>query len=181
MQYRSIRACLLGLLPAVCLSTSIIRVSLEEGVNRADWIVSGDVVRTWCAWDNAHRFIWTHTEIAVKENWKGNPGSTVTVSEPGGEVDNQRLSIAGMVRYTPGEHVVLFLYRTPIGVIRTVGLSQGKLAVDNRGIVHATRPTATIVSPQGARIAGTPVSDLEGSSLEAVHARILGILRAVHQ
>src|ERR1700678_3910331 len=116
--------CLTLLLPAVCLGTSIVRLSLEEAVSQAEWIVSGDVVRNWSDWDSGHRFIWTFTEIAVHEKWKGTLGSTVTVAEPGGVVNGQGMAIVGMVRYVPGENVVVFLYRTSIGLIRTVGLTQ---------------------------------------------------------
>src|SRR5580700_9337533 len=90
------------LLPLGCLGTSIVRISLEETVARAEWIVQGDVVRNWCGWDSGHRFIWTHTEIAVRDQWKGTTGSTMTVSEPGGTADGRTMAIVGMVRYAPG-------------------------------------------------------------------------------
>lgn len=172
--------CLALLLPLACLGTSIVRVSLDEAVSRAEWIVSGDVVRNWCGWDNGHRFIWTFTEIAVREKWKGAIGSTVTVAEPGGTVDNVKLAVNGMVRYSPGEHVVVFLYRTPIGLIRTVGLTQGKLLVDGAGVVHPSPAGSVVMSAQGVEIQGTPVGELEGMSLSAAHARIAGI-RALSQ
>ena len=163
------------LLPMLCFGTSIVRVSLEAAVDQAEWIVSGDVVRNWCGWDSGHRFIWTHTEIAVREKWKGDPGSTVTVSEPGGIVDGMGLAVAGMVRYTPGEHVVVFLYRTPIGLIRTVGLAQGKLRVDSRGLVHPSPAGAMLWTAQGAQATGTSIAELEANSLSAVRARIARI------
>lgn len=162
-----------------CLATSIVRLSLEETVARAEWILDGDVVRNWCAWDSNHRFIWTHTEIAVRDRWKGSAGSTITVSEPGGELDGQGMAIAGMVRYTPGEHVVVFLYRTPIGLIRTVGLAQGKLKVAGGGEVHASLPDAVLVSPAGVRPSGTSVTQLEGWRLSDVRHRIAAI-EALH-
>lgn len=173
MQYR--RFLLTLLLPMVCLGTSIVRISLEEAVAHAEWIVSGEVVRSWCAWDSGHRFIWTHTEIAVHEKWKGDTRSTVTVSEPGGTVDGTAMAIAGMVRYAPGEHVVAFLYRTPIGLIRTVGLAQGKLQVDDRGLVHPSPAGAMVVSAAGTQAAGTSIGALEANSLSAVRARVSGI------
>src|SRR5947209_16306034 len=100
--------------PLACLATSIVRLSLEETVAQAEWIVEGDVVRNWCGWDSGHRFIWTHTEIAVRDRWKGASAATITVSEPGGMVNGMGMDVAGMVRYSPGEHVVVFLYKTPI-------------------------------------------------------------------
>ncbi len=178
MQYRWLLLPFIWLLTCPCFATSIIRVSLEEAVSKADWIVTGEVVRNWCGWDSGHRFIWTYTEIAVRERWKGTAGSTVTVSEPGGMVDGKGLAVAGMVRYKPGEHVVVFLYRTPIGLIRTVGLAQGKLLVDGRGMVHPSAPGAMVVSAQGVQPAGTSLSDLDGNSLSAVRARIARIAGA---
>jgi hypothetical protein len=162
------------LVPLACLGTSIVRISLEETVTQAQWIVDGDVVRNWCGWDSGHRFIWTHTEIAVRQPWKGSPGRTVTVSEPGGIVNGMGMQVAGMVRYSPGEHVVVFLYRTPIGLIRTVGLSQGKLQVDSQGLIHThpTPPGAVVVNAAGANPGGTSIGDLESRSLRAVHDRI---------
>lgn len=175
MQYR--RFLFLLLLSMPCFGTSIVQVSLEETVQHAEWIVSGDVVRNWCDWDSGHRFIWTHTEMAVREKWKGDPGSTVTVSEPGGVVDGQGMAIAGMVRYAPGEHVVVFLYRTRIGLIRTVGLAQGKLMVDSRGLVHASPSGAPLVKVAGAA-AGTAIGELEGNRVSAVRERISSLIAA---
>jgi hypothetical protein len=177
MQYR--RLLLTLVLPLIGFGTSIVQVSLEEAVHHADWIVSGEVVRNWCGWDSAHRFIWTHTEIAVSEKWKGDAGLTVTVSEPGGVVDDKGMAIAGMVRYTPGEHVVVFLYRTPIGLIRTVGLAQGKLVVDGQGMVHASPAGAPVVHVAGTQAAGTSIGELEGNSLSAVRTRIASMAATV--
>lgn len=159
--------------------TSIARLSLEETIVRADAIVDGDVVRNWCGWDSAHRFIWTHTEIAVRDRWKGVSGPTVTVSEPGGEAEGVGMAIAGMVRYTPGERVVVFLYRTPIGYMRTVGLAQGKLQVDSRGVVHPSMADALLVSPAGARPAGSSIAELDAGSLSAVRDRITRMAAAL--
>jgi hypothetical protein len=161
------------LLPLGCLGTSIVRISLEDTVAQAEWIVEGDVVRNWCAWDSGHRFIWTHTEIAVRESWKGSSGPTITISEPGGVVNGRGMAVAGMVRYTRGEHVVAFLYRTPIGLIRTVGLVQGKLQVDSQGLVHPSLSGAVIATPAGAPQSGASIGELEAHSLGAVHDRIV--------
>lgn len=175
MQFRLFASALL--LPALCFATSIVRVSLEQTIAQSEWIVEGKVVRNWSDWDSAHRFIWTHTEIAVRNHWKGTTGSTITVTEPGGVVNDMQLDVAGMVRYTPGEHVVVFLYRTPIGFIRTTGLTQGKLQVDERGRVHTIQPHAMLVDAAGAKATGHSISELEATPLESVHARVAGLVK----
>lgn len=161
------------LFPLICLGTSIVRVSLEDTVAQAEWIVEGDVVRNWCAWDSGHRMIWTQTEIAVRDRWKGSAGSSVTVSEPGGAVGGSAIDVVGMVRYRTGEHVVVFLYRVPLGFLRTVGLSQGKLLVDEHNAVHANVPDSMLVSAIGTRPGGTSISELESNNLGVVRDRIL--------
>jgi len=166
--------------PLVCMGTSIARVSFEDTVARAEWIVEGDVVRNWCGWDSAHRFIWTHTEIAVRNSWKGSPGRSVTVSEPGGVINGMGMQVAGMVRYATGEHVIVFLYRTPIGLIRTVGLAQGKLKVDSQSLVHPAVAGATIITPAGARPEGTGIQELESRSVGTVHDHVMR-LKAVRK
>jgi hypothetical protein len=176
MQYR--RFCLGFLLPVACFATSILRISFEQTIAQADSIVEGDVVRNWCDWDKAHRYVWTHTQITVRGRWKGSGGSTVTVSEPGGTVGNLNVDVPGMVRYTPGEHVVVFLYRTPIGFIRTVGLAQGKLQVDGGGHVHSVRPDGTLIRAAGTAPSGTSIADLESAPLAAVRDRVMRLAAA---
>jgi hypothetical protein len=164
--------------PLICAGTSVVRLSLEDAVTRAEWIVDGDVIRNWCGWDSGHRFIWTHTEIAVRRQWMGSVSATVTISEPGGMVGGRGMAVAGMVRYAPGEHVVVFLYRTPIGLIRTVGLAQGKLQVDRRGLVHPSASDAALVTAAGSPPSGTSIATLEAHTLSTVHDQVMRIANA---
>ncbi len=115
-------------------------------------IVSGHVTRSWTSWGSEHKFIWTRYEIAVDDVIAGPRGSTVVVSEPGGV----------LVRFTAGEHVVLFLHQFPSGDKRTVGWSQGKFTVDEGGFVHAN----------GARVAS-----LNGITYSELRRRVAALSR----
>ena len=85
-------------------------------------------------------------------------------------------SIAGSVRYAPGEKVVVFLERVPNGYLRTTGWSQGKFTVDSSGHVHGGGALAGIELvqtnvPQAVR--ETPVDGITTSELAArVNARV---------
>ncbi|MGI8989256.1 MAG: hypothetical protein ACR2I2_06700 [Bryobacteraceae bacterium] len=116
-------------LAAVCFASSTPRVSFEELVDRSDSIISGRVVRSWPAWDRSHQFIWTHHELAVKYAIKGSAAKSVIVSEPGGTVDGMTMVIPGTVQFPEGQDLLLFLYKTPIGYLRTVGEEQGEYVV----------------------------------------------------
>lgn len=153
------------------------RLSLEQMVESSERIVHGRSVRSWSAWDADHRIIWTHYEIEVSDSLKGEPVRTMVVSEPGGAVDGMELTIAGMPRYGAGEEMVMFLYRTPIGLWRARGLGQGKYAVvkdgDGAVRVHADLGGAVVIEPNGTPTAvGTDLRQLDGMPLDQVKLRI---------
>ena len=111
------------------------RLSLESMIDRSPLIVEGHVTRSWTAWDSAHQYIWTHYEVQVTDSLRG-PGSNLTVSEPGGSLDGVNQGFSGSVGYASGEHILLFLFRTPAGYWRTTGGAQGKVTVRGNGRVQ---------------------------------------------
>ncbi|MDQ2899992.1 MAG: hypothetical protein M3Y07_09360 [Acidobacteriota bacterium] len=113
-------------LAAVGCASSIPRVSFEELVDGSETIVSGRAVRSWQAWDRSHQFIWTHCEFEVRDVGKGSAAKRLIVSEPGGTVDGTTMVIPGTIQFPEGKDLLLFLYKTPIGYLRTVGEEQGE-------------------------------------------------------
>src|SRR5437867_10443567 len=107
-------------------ATMVERLSLEQLVERSERIVQGRCERTWSDWDAKHQSIWTHWEIQVTEPIKGGPVTKLVISEPGGIVGDVGMLVEGVPHYEPGEEIVLFLYKTPIGYWRSRGLGQGK-------------------------------------------------------
>jgi hypothetical protein len=107
------------------------RYTLEELPAHSEFIVHGRIAASRVAWDAKHKYIWTHYDVAVIENIRGGLAA-ITVSEPGGSLDGVNQQFSGAVAYTAGEEVVLFLYRTPIGYLRTTGGPQGKVSAGPR-------------------------------------------------
>lgn len=105
------------------------RYTLGDLTASSETIVEGRVTHAWTAWDSKHIYIWTHYQVQIGEVLKGAPAAEITVSEPGGTLDGVRQLFSGAVPYGIGEHVVLFLYRTPIGYLRTRGGPQGKFSI----------------------------------------------------
>jgi hypothetical protein len=136
-------------------------LSLEGLIDRSPLIVEGSVTNSWTAWDSHHRYIWTHHEVRVNHAIRGS-GATVTVSEPGGSLDGVNQAFSGSIGYYPNEHVVLFLFRTPIGYWRTTGGGLGKFTVQSDGRVHSA---ITDVK--------TPIARRKGSDLTASEFRTL--------
>jgi len=165
-------------------ATQIARLSFEQLVDTSDLIFSGRVIRSWAAWDEHHKYIWTHYEVSVQSAQKGAPGPTVEMAEPGGALDGVVIGIAGTVVYTPGENVFVFLQRMPNGYLRTTGWGQGRYLVDAKGRIHADSVLrgleivdARIPASASAPIR-TPLTTLEGMSLSELGLRIAARARA---
>jgi hypothetical protein len=120
----------LALLPASPADAAVVpRLDLADLVTSSEVIVQARVTRQWCAWDQQHRFIWTHYSLQISDVLKGKPPLTMTLSEPGGTLGGRGMLVAGVTRYAAQEEVVVFLHRTPIGYWRPYGWGQGKYTV----------------------------------------------------
>src|SRR4051812_45300981 len=98
------RRLLLLVLACAALKAALVpSLSLDDLVTQSPAIVHGRVVRSWAAWDNAHKYIWTHHMIAVLESVRGAAPGYVVASEPGGELDGVGMRIGGAVEYSVGE------------------------------------------------------------------------------
>lgn len=115
-----------------CQAAVVPQLTLDQLVDGSECIVQGTVLRSWSAWDQPHRFIWTHIEVLVRDRWKKSASSanpTVVLSEPGGTVNGLTMQVAGTASYRVGEDVVVFVYRTPVGYLRAIGNGQGKFTI----------------------------------------------------
>lgn len=163
------------------LATLVPQLTVEEMAAEAQFVVHGKVARKWSAWDVGGQMIWTHYQLQLDEALKGAPGSSLVVSEPGGVVGEQGISIAGTPEYDVGDEVVLLVWRTPIGYLRTSGWGQGKFHVSaakgsSAKTVHASRrlPGVELFSRQAAdsRRQTTFPDSLDGLSLEEFKGRL---------
>jgi hypothetical protein len=146
------------------------RYTFDELTDSAEVIATGNITRTWTAWDTGHQYIWTHYELAVTNVEKGTAGSTLDIAEPGGSLDGKRMTIAGATGYRVGEHVLVFLSRMPNGYLRTAGFGQGKFLIEANDRLHAQ----VALKPPAA--GGAQVRSLDGMSVrqaaQAVRARV---------
>jgi hypothetical protein len=152
--------------------------TFEELTDHSEMVVGGQITRSWSAWDSEHKFIWTHYELRVSSTQKGRPGAAVEFSEPGGEVGDRGMSVAGSVEYRPGDQVAVFLQRMPNGYLRTTGWGQGKYIVDKTGHLHAElsqRGTEIVQANQAVKskpAAGTSLRTLDGISIGELGRRV---------
>jgi len=167
------------ILPLICLAaqaTLVPALSLRGLIDQSEIIVHGRVTRSWTAWDSEHKYIWTHSRLEILDRVKGNPGSSVTVSEPGGSLDGVNMSISGAPDYGIGETAIVFLYRTPIGYLRATGFGQGKYTVTPEMRIHTNRKGLELLQRDSED--DVPLSALEGLSVADFKARVRVVMRS---
>ncbi|HYL35006.1 MAG TPA: hypothetical protein VEV17_03720 [Bryobacteraceae bacterium] len=156
------------------------QLSLEELAAQSDAIVAGRVVRTWAAKDSENRFIWTHHEVQVAATLKGQARSTIDICEPGGTLNGMSFQIAGSTEFAVGEEVAVFVYRTPIGYLRTTNYGQGKFVLTADQRVHVNRSInlagAVLIGGARSQASGTRVQALDGLSWSEFRTRVTRIV-----
>lgn len=160
-------------------ATTVPQLSFEKLTDASELIVSGTVTTSWTAWDSEHKYIWTHYSLSVSSVHKGAPGSSVEFAEPGGAVGPAVMSIAGVVTYSPGDHVAIFLARMPNGYLRTAGWAQGKYLLDSSGRLHAAAVPGdeTIVATGASPVAVSSLRSLEGTTMGEFAQRVAAHVR----
>lgn len=113
-------------------ATVLVEVPLDDMIFDAEAIVLGEVVDVGVQMvvrEDGRLEPWTVTTIRVEHWLKNGAGSTVTLHERGGEWQGGGMRIDGMPEYRVGERVLVFLWRDPLGRLRTYGMVQGKFVV----------------------------------------------------
>lgn len=115
--------------PASADATVMVPTTLEAMSVEAVLVVTGRVLAQESAWDQAHRKIFTYTEIQVLERiaGEGDP-KTIVVRTMGGEVGDIGMKVSGVPKFKPEEEVLVFLRNDPVeaGTFQVIGMSQGK-------------------------------------------------------
>ena len=110
---------------------------LHELTRRADVVVHGEVIGQTAQREAPGKDIWTTTSIRVIESLKGDAGTDVLAfKQLGGTVDGVTELIPGDAVFHPGEEVVVFLSKTPRGLV-LYGFSQGKFTVQFDPVANA--------------------------------------------
>jgi len=165
--------------PALLVSAGLPVLSLENLASQSDVIVSGRVVRSWAALDPENRFIWTHYEIKVTNILKGPAQASIEIAEPGGALHGVTQIIPGSTSYAAGEQVSIFLYRTPIGYLRTTNYGQGKFLISPDGRVvpnHWINIAGASIADGHPSPGGTKPETLEGMNWKEFELRVSRIV-----
>lgn len=136
-------------------ATTFVAMSERSLTRAADAIVLGRVARieSVAGRDGA---INTLVAIEIERSYKGHPGDLVVLRQPGGQVGDQTMWIAGSPRFVVGDRDLLFLSAQRDGTARTTALALGQYRVvaDGARVPMAARTLseAVIGGPRARRL-----------------------------
>lgn len=115
----------LGIPASIASATTLVLVKTESIARAADRVAYGRVIATETRWDRGR--------IVTRVRLRPQTGGTDLWFElPGGTVDGVTMQVIGMPEFRLGERTLVILARRS-GRLRLVGLSEGKLAIVERG------------------------------------------------
>jgi hypothetical protein len=117
-------------LPVATAQAQVAAKTTAQLAREADVVAVGHVSSMISEWNDTRTSIRTRVTIAVSEFVKGGePGSSLTLYVPGGEVGTVGELYSDMPVFHRDEDVVVFAQRTPQGAFRVAGGSLGKYSV----------------------------------------------------
>ncbi len=127
-------------------ATVLVPMSDEDLVATSDLVVVGTVGRVESVLLGTNR-VMTRVTITVEQAVKGDPGgSSVVVTDAGGDVAGIRSVVFGAPTYAQGERALVFLRVRPDGSLTTNSLALGKYAIlgARDGVAIARRAAPTV-------------------------------------
>ena len=113
-------------------ATTVLPVSLQKMSSTAEFIFLGKAISNESRIDDVSGQIATFTTFEVLRTVKGNPGTTHTIKQIGGQLpdSDRRLIIKGVPQFHLDREYIVFLPKqSKLGFNSPVGLSQGKFDV----------------------------------------------------
>ena len=165
-------ATLVGASPAA-MATTVKVLDLDELTRKATHVVAGEVTGREAGW--LGRLLVTRVTLKVADCMKGPCESqALTIHVLGGEAEGLAMHVEGSPSLDEGESVVLFLQPAGAGVLRPVGMAQGKFglsSLDPRA--RATRDLKGLVFHRDGVAIRNHVDPIGQLSLADLRARVL--------
>ena len=139
-------------------ATTLEQLSLEELIRQSTAVVRGTPQSTRVERDGS--LIYTVYSFAITDHWKGETGSNIEVSLPGGSFGGLTQNFGGVPHLETGHEYVVLLWTGPSGRTQIIGLTQGLFSMRGQAggvrLVQASSPDVVLLPGS----AGTQQLDL---------------------
>jgi len=117
------------MLPVTC-EAQVQEMSSEELALESTSILYGTCTNLESAWTENNEMIFTTVTVVPEYYLKGNMGSEINITVPGGQVGDIVYEVSEMPAFQKGEEVFTFIWKHPSGKNLITGGYQGKLKID---------------------------------------------------
>ena len=137
-----------------CLASTVIQLTSQDIINRAQYIVSGHVESIYTAIEKANMpFQYITIEVAtIYKNNADEPlyeGAKVVLRQIGGEKDGMTLDVGSLPKFAEKDEVVVNLKKDKNGYYYVVGNAQGLYKKTGNMLINNTQEEGTIFATQG--------------------------------
>jgi hypothetical protein len=108
----------------------VIKMSAKDLTVKSTAVLYGKCSKVKCEWNDKKDKIYTYVTIVPEAYIKGNLGSEVTVTVPGGQVGDIVYEVSDMPFFVEGEETVAFVWKNLAGKNLITGGYQGKMKIE---------------------------------------------------
>ena len=108
----------------------VIKMSAKDLTDKSTAVLYGKCSKVKCEWNDKKDKIFTYVTVVPEAYIKGNLGSEVTITVPGGQVGNILYEVSDMPFFVEGEETVAFIWKNPAGKNLVTGGYQGKMKIE---------------------------------------------------
>jgi hypothetical protein len=155
--------------------TILIRLDLADLVTRSQLVLEGTVIERVAFWRDGRIFTDSTLSVDAVLAADGPTTPAVTITTPGGELDDVGLWVPGASRFVVAERYLVFARRVKAGW-RVTGMAQGclRIVTDDEGVDWALPPAVTgLVAWQDGLLVPASAFMTEPRPLDDVEDRIL--------
>jgi hypothetical protein len=137
----------------VASATQVLHLTPQQLGQDSEIVVRAKVLSTQSYWNGKHTKIFTRTDLAVDETYKGSPQGTVELVQLGGTVGTVKVTVQGALQWKVGEEVLVFAEPCEAGTYQVTGLYQGKYSIERdprTGRAYVRAPATGSVTMLGA-------------------------------
>lgn len=108
----------------------VIKMSAKDLTDKSTAVLYGKCSKIKCEWNDKKDKIYTYVTIIPEAYIKGNLGSEVTITVPGGQVGDIVYEVSDMPFFVEEEEAVAFVWKNPAGKNLITGGYQGKIKIE---------------------------------------------------
>jgi hypothetical protein len=156
----------------------VINMSTKDLTAKSTAVLYGKCSKVKCEWNDKKDKIYTYVTVVPEAYIKGNLGSEVIITVPGGQVGDILYEVSDMPFFVEGEETVAFVWKNPAGKNLITGGFQGKMKIEKDNKTGKRMVTgANLEEPETGVQAPGQIKEAEKMQLEDFVTKVKGYMK----